>query len=385
MTIDEQLTKAMKSGIAFQLANRSLFDEINKSLSFLTKSRIEEIVPKFTMDFAKITSLQAEIAKFRPVIESPLLELSKQASLVIIQDLSQQITELTKFTPKVSDVLAAQISSLRPTLSTMNQLAIQSHFARVSEISLLAQKSLTGIEFKEIAKSVSVVDKVRESFKMAHLGFAEQYSTLFQSLEKEQARISSYLSGLTYLPAVEFYNGSRIVRTVTLPEDELTKEEELINTDISNESGNIVESYLKHINPSLINLWRGASQALKSDNPDSVRHFITSLRELLTQVIHLLSPDDEIRTWTKAPEYFFNNRPTRRARLLYICREINHKPFDSFLEKDIDSVLASFEIFQQGTHQIEAPFSDQQLRTLQLRAESAIRFLVDISKGTSGA
>ena len=385
MTPDEQLREAMKSTIAFQSANRSLFDEINKSLAFVAKMNLEGIVPKITKDFAHIISLQADIAKIRPIIGSPIFDFSKQASLSISQGLSQQIAEIARLTPKLSDVLAGQVSSLGPALGAMNQLAIQSHFARVSEISLLAQKSLAGIEFKEIAKALSVADAVRESFKTVHLGFAEQYSILFRSLEQERARVSSFLSDLTYLPAVEFYRGSRIVRTVTLPEDDLSADEDLISSDISTESAGIVEEYLKHINPSLIKLWRGASQALKSDNPDSVRHFIASLRELLTHVIHSLSPDIEIRAWTKAPEHYHNNRPTRRARLLYICREINHKPFDGFLEKDIDSVLASFDMFQQGTHQVEAPFSEQQLRTLQIRAESTIRFLIDLSKRTSGA
>lgn len=384
MTPDEQFRDAMRSAIAFRSANRSLFDEINKSLSLVTKLRLGEILPTITKDFAHISSLQAEMAKIRPIIDSPLFEFSKQASLSISQGLSQQIREIAKLTPRISDILRAEVQSLGPAIAAMNELALQSHLAKVSEISLLAQRSLVGLELKEIAKAINVADSVRQSFREAHLGFAQEYSGLFRSLVDDKAKISSILADLSYLPSVEFYRSARVVRTSTVAEEELSAEEDQIFGNINTETTDIVEIILARINPDLIKLWRGASEALESTNPDSVRHFITSLRELLTQVMHAMAPDDQVRAWSKAPEHYHENRPTRRARLLYVCREINHKPFNTFLEKDIDSVLSSFEMFQQGTHQIEAPFSKPQLRALKLRAESTIRFLIDLSKRTSG-
>jgi hypothetical protein len=44
--------------------------------------------------------------------------------------------------------------------------------------------------------------------------------------------------------------------------------------------------------------------------------------ELFTHILHGLSPDAEVRKWSTEPAHYHNGRrPTRRAWLLYICRE----------------------------------------------------------------
>ena len=136
------------------------------------------------------------------------------------------------------------------------------------------------------------------------------------------------------------------------------------------------------LDPSLIKLWRGANQALNLKNPDAVRHFATSLRELLTHVIHKLSPDDEVKNWSTSPKHFHNGKPTRRARLLFICKGINHGPFSTFLEKDIDALLACIDIFQEGTHAINVPLKISQLEALKNRAGSSLRLLIRTWKET---
>ena len=132
----------------------------------------------------------------------------------------------------------------------------------------------------------------------------------------------------------------------------------------------------------MINLWRGAKDALKSSNHDALRHFSVSLRELLTHVIHKLSPDASVSSWSNSPDHFHNGRPTRKTRLLYICKGINHDPFDDFVLKDIDALLTCIHIFEKGTHVLSPVFIKSQTELLLSRVESYIGFLIRTWKET---
>lgn len=133
-------------------------------------------------------------------------------------------------------------------------------------------------------------------------------------------------------------------------------------------------------NSELIIPLNGARKSLRSNNPDRIRHFAISLRELFTRVLHSLAPDEKVGEWSQDPNHYHKGRPTRRARLLFACREINQDPFSNFIEKDIDAVIAFLKLFQKGTHEAKSNFTDAQLTALQNRAESTLRFLLEIWK-----
>src|SRR5260370_41197600 len=140
-----------------------------------------------------------------------------------------------------------------------------------------------------------------------------------------------------------------------------------------------LEALLAELDINLVRLRQGANQALLSDNVDRGRHFLISLRELFTQVLHRLAPDNKIKNWTASPEHFDKGRPTRKARLLFVCRGINYDPFSSFVEKDIASILSACDIFNRA-HEVAIPFTQEQLVALKIRVESALRLLLTIGK-----
>src|SRR5205807_8564371 len=93
--------------------------------------------------------------------------------------------------------------------------------------------------------------------------------------------------------------------------------------------------------------------ALLSQNPDKVRHAFTSIRELLTQIIHKLAPDDEIRNWSSEPSFYDKGKPTRKARLSFISRSIIKYPkWKEFFETDIENLVKLFNMLQDLTHNI---------------------------------
>lgn len=379
MPPNDDYEDAIKRLKEFMRSNKTVFDQINDSMKTFYDLKLNTLFPKMMDEFSRINSMQAELSKAHSFIKSPMFDLARQANFSISQiSTSSQISEMAKEATRLSE-LQEQLCYFKG-----SDIALQAHFSMVSQFSLLAQQSFSQIPFQDIGRLIVLSEGARNIFQKIHMDFAESYSRLFSSFEQDTLKVVSLPPLTTYLPPLEFYTSSRVIRTITTPEVDVYPDEVGILTELTKETNDIVVSYINRINPSLAKLWQGANQALKSENPDSVRHFITSLRELLTHVIHSLSPDDKLRTWSSATEHYYNNKPTRRARLLYICREVNHEPFDHFLNKDIESVLACFELFQQGTHEIEPSFSPSQLQAIKLRAESAIRLLVEIGKNTSG-
>ena len=140
---------------------------------------------------------------------------------------------------------------------------------------------------------------------------------------------------------------------------------------------------LTRINNGLYNMWKGAIEAYNSDNSDRIRHFSTSIRELFTHVMHQLAPDNEVKNWTEEEVFFHNGRPTRKARLLYMCRNISNDPFNKFVSKDVEATLAFIDIFQKGTHELSPYFSPNQLITIKSKAESTLKFLLEIHFNTN--
>lgn len=96
-------------------------------------------------------------------------------------------------------------------------------------------------------------------------------------------------------------------------------------------------------------------------------------------MLHRLSPDDAVKKWSTSNDDFHNSRPTRRARLKYICREINQASFEKFVEADIDALLELLSLFQGGTHELRPEYTDSQLKAMRVRMENALRFLIETS------
>jgi hypothetical protein len=142
-----------------------------------------------------------------------------------------------------------------------------------------------------------------------------------------------------------------------------------------------IDDELAAFDEKLLILMKGARQSLESDNPDRPRHVTTSVRELFTHIIHRLAPDDEIRSWSADDEYYHNNRPTHRARLLYICRKFSCDPLAKFVEDDVKAALTLVDSLNAGTHQVESKLTTSQLEAIVSRMESLALFLLKVSQG----
>jgi hypothetical protein len=143
-----------------------------------------------------------------------------------------------------------------------------------------------------------------------------------------------------------------------------------------------VPKMLEAIDPAFVALWKGACNALESTNADRIRHFATSIRDLFTHLLQRLAPTEAIQSWSQSKDDFSDGRPTRRARLRYICRNVAGigKEYREFVELDIEAGLKLIKLYHQGTHELVSSLSRAQLSVMRLRMEAMFIFLIDIAR-----
>ncbi|MDP2208561.1 MAG: hypothetical protein Q8K98_07280 [Bacteroidota bacterium] len=371
-----------------QLHNKTFLDQLHSSLKVQAALGLDKSIDAFLKESVKMRAIYDTLPRIQNFMNSPAFDIARQATLDIsrfaeithIQEMTKQLVKLSDPWQNQLKILGFQSESLKEA-----QLGLQSHFARMAEMSILAERSFANLDWKTLGLNFGITADLQESLRNNILGFSDSYSALFKSFRQPEINILSFPPVVTSIPPIEFHNDASLWEAISVEEPESLEEKDVLNLEIAKETEESLERLLSKLDPSLIILWRGAKQSLQSDNPDRVRHFTSSLRELHTHVMHKLSPDHELKNWSNAPEHYDEKgNPTRRARLLYICREINHEPFTRFVKKDIDASLSFIDLFQRGTHEVQAPFSSTQLSLMQTRAEGSLRFLLEITMKAGG-
>jgi hypothetical protein len=390
MTNKEEQDKKDQKKIVFSKTNLPAFPPESLKNLLMTSEQIQRLVEeseRFFGPFSIAIEEQEKMAKLFSQFKVPLeLENISAVSQSIEKLLTLEKSQISQNFEKMlaqSDVWKEQqlaISKMAEAFQT-NEKIWQSHMLEISKFAVISQATLAKIPWDEIGSALQLHTKMQNGLKKSFGNFSDAYVKLFDSLETRPEVILSFPPTITRLPAVEFYNGVSVVDAITLPEEpdiesEIGSKEFLDEARKENDDRLIL--LLSEIDANLIIPLQGARLSLTSTNPDRARHFATSLRELFTHVVHALAPDHEVKAWSNMPEHFEKGRATRRARLLYICRGLNQDRFSEFVEKDITAVLAFLQLFQRGTHQVVAEYSDLQLRMMLVRMESSIRFLLEI-------
>lgn len=258
-----------------------------------------------------------------------------------------------------------------------HRLALMGHYGDVAMLSLIAQEHMRTLDWNaiglEIGMSREMISTTASSFSV----LLKNYEHLFRSFEEAEYKMASFPPFISKLPPIEIITGSDFLATISgkkreQPLEEIEEDQAQIVEDIEVS----LEDLLVRLNGELIPLWQGAKVALKSNNPDRSRHIIVSLRELVTQILHQTAPDSGIRLWTDDQSLFNNGRPTREARLRFLCRGLNHDPFQRFLDKDIAAYLELIQILQRGTHRVPVDLTDKQLKSLIIKTEALVRFVL---------
>lgn len=335
-----------------------------------------------------IASLQPELDRIQELYSSnSVLDSINQANSSLATLFAEQTSfvKLAEDAASINNLWKTEIDSMKHLSSSLeaSKLALGFHYDGIAQASILAQERLLSSHWGALEKSVlhktGELSGALESFN----SLSDNYTSLVRSFSAKEYDIIDFPPFVSGLPPIEFLTSSDLIDTISRDEtEEFVEEADDLESEIRENIESSLEELLVHVNPEIRQLWLGAKEALSSENPDKKRHVVVSLREMLTHILHGIAPDNEVSKWTTDPSHYHEGRLTRQARLLFVCRDINHGPFKQFVNKDVESHIKFIRLFQRGTHEININFTEQQLRALIVRSESLARFLLITWKNT---
>ncbi len=246
-------------------------------------------------------------------------------------------------------------------------------------------------------EAFSAANAVLESFRIAELKIPNYISkinydltSIFNTSRYMSEAYNALLTSVSEITIIPAYTNNFITKPIISTASHFTvlKWTRLIETD-DNETleADLIEaidsdwkeseSRISKIEPEWLILLSGAEAASLSNNPDRVRHAITSLRELITQIIKHLAPDKEVKSFLSEEKWYHDGHPTRKARLYYILtKRYNNDVLLDFIDKDITAILAIFDLFQRGTHEIVSSIDPSQLKFILRRTKALVCQLI---------
>ena len=294
-------------------------------------------------------------------------------------DLIHSLSPISGISQTIAQSTGAVASGFRPVIDQfkVSTLGIESTFSKLSATSILAESSLSAFKWNDLGTQIGIDESVKTRLSNSFTALSQSYLELFKTAQAVPQSIIDYDPSIIRRTPIEYYTGAELCRLISVPDQPIV-EKELFGNKILIDNKIALERNLPRIDSALFRLWAGANQALTSDNPDRVRHFSTSVRELMTNVLHHLSPDDKVKQWSSNPNFYKDGRPIREARLMYICRDINVGPFQKFVQMDVATTTEFINLFHEGTHKIKSSFTEKQLLALKAKAESTLNFLMEI-------
>ncbi len=176
---------------------------------------------------------------------------------------------------------------------------------------------------------------------------------------------------------------------VDLSEKEAANSLEVLNALVDSDENQLVvdlgksaiTDHLKRISLDLDNRWRGAIFSLNPGNPDAARHFCTSSREVITQILEIQAPDAQVVSLLSDCTFTERGTPTRRSKIKYLLtkKNLNDSDFENFVEEDMSNIVELFRVFNDGTHGKSGTFSLAQLSSIKKRVEDGIIFLSELA------
>ena len=174
-----------------------------------------------------------------------------------------------------------------------------------------------------------------------------------------------------FFPTIEMHNTSIIGSSFIEDNYDLSNKEIITPTKVE------IMDWLDSIHSELSKMLLGAEETIYSENPDHCRHFASSHRELITHVLHELSPDDKVREWTNDVNYYDKSgKPTRKCRLKFIARNCDNAPLVDFFVKDIETQI---ELLNADEHRLAQNYSEPILTILHQKYLSSLEFIKQIS------
>ena len=141
-----------------------------------------------------------------------------------------------------------------------------------------------------------------------------------------------------------------------------------------------IDDQLALLDSDLDRRWRGALFALDPRNPDAARHFCTSSRELLDQMLERAAPDSAVFAANPSAGKTERGTATRRSRVEHCLDRSGslEATVAEFVDVDVEDVVTLFREFNDGTHGSAGRFDLTRLDVMKRRVEDAVLFVAHI-------
>jgi Predicted pPIWI-associating nuclease len=260
-------------------------------------------------------------------------------------------------------------------------LEMQGALSQALQLTQVTNGILKRLDVAELGTAFNLSYRHQELLASGLSRVDQSFEHLYKSVQTPDA-LASLPRILVDLPPQELFVHARVLEAISVPPAHDAAES--IEERTANPVGELPEGdlnhYLSELGAGLEDMWGGAEAALDSRNPDRVRHALVSLRELLTRVLHALSPDAAIKSWSTSDSDFVRGRPTRRTRLLFVARHADSGPLSRFLRADVASATELFEVLNRGVHEADTGLSDDQARLVRSRAGHILLFLFELAR-----
>ncbi len=288
------------------------------------------------------------------------------------QSLARLVGDVTISKPTLSQVFAehnalqASLESFR-TQTSVTDLLSSIDMARLLHTSLSAQYHLPELEESSFGHMINASNMFSNDLEANFSKLTQSYREVIECIP---SIAKPYVPLVAKYCPIEYSLEMGVLECTSLESDKEPGAGELPSVD----------EVLVSFDDRCLTLVNGAREALTSTNPDRARHVTTSLRELFRYVIHRLAPDDQVKKWSNDESHFHENRPTRRARLQYICRKVACDPLTEFIEDDVRAALTLMDLLHEGTHAVQSKLTDHQLAAIVQRMEYLILFLIKLDE-----
>ena len=375
--------KAARSALAKLHQDMTAIDRLVKPsyLSFIQQmERAMEPIRRLQVEINRALEMSGAAARIRDIIRANQHW----------QDLHKQVTATRRVAESFTAAHPSWLAHNKPIpagdhdFSQPSQLQASAKLA-LCDVSLrltATERLMADIDFEAIRSRFQIEKPVISGLENSVANAVASYGSLAESMRD--------ISDIMRLPAFvlpgatrEIYATSFALKTLR-PRYERNEEE--IETEIQLVADAELETssclaHLQRIDPGLARPYIGARGALHSTNADRARHILSSLRELWSHLLRRLAPDHLVTAWilgvADQKALLHEGKPTRQARVRYICRELNNDPLAEFLTHDTRALVKLLELFNRA-HELETELTDEQLRAILLKSDSWLMYILQI-------
>ena len=303
------------------------------------------------------------------------------------QEVFGQASATSRIAESLTSAHPSWIESIKPIqhdFSSFSQLQVFAKLA-LCDVSLqltATERLMASIDLESIGSRFQIEMPVISGLESSISHAAASYGSLSESMR--------HISDITRLPDFVMPGATRGIFTTSYaletlrPWDERDQEEaetqiQLV-AEAELETSDCI-ALLQQVDPELARPYIGAREALYGNNADRARHILGSLRELWNHLLRRLASDESVIAWISGidnqKDLLHEGNPTRRARILYVCRELNNDPLSEFLTHDTRALLKLLELFNR-VHELEAKLTNEQLRAILLKNDSWLMYILQI-------